>query len=220
MNETPASNVVPAPEAAPKSSPWTSGSAATKVKIKNLKRGSGNTSISFDNDMGFNKVSVGYASVDPRYPIAWSSRTFNVEPTHTETFTDSILPASKLFPYPATKTGSNSSEFARLPIKFENTGGLVMETEIVIPRTGDFEYDASSIPSGTELDCAEGYGWFKSAGCQPKSLRAFAAYDSFSGSGGGNGDLNLYDSAGKPLPVMVNFLSASDMSDKPYLRGF
>lgn len=70
------------------------------------------------------------------------------------------------------------------------------------------------------MDCAAGYAWFESAGCQPKSLRALAEYDSFSGQGGNYGDLYLYDRTGKPLPVIENFLSAYDMSGKAYSKGF
>ena len=220
LSETQNPAIAPAPDAVSKSQSWTSGTSGTKAKLKNVKRTSGSTSITFDNELGFNKVSVGYASVDPRYPVVWSSRTFNVEPTHTETFTDSILPSSKLLPYPSNLSGTTASEFARLPIKFESASGLVLETEIVIPRSSDFDYDEDSVPSGTGMDCAAGYAWFESAGCQPKSLRASASYDKFVGQGGSGGDLYLYDRMGATLPVIENFLSSADMSGKPYLKGF
>lgn len=29
------------------------------------------------------------------------------------------------------------------------------------------------------MECAAGYAWFESEGCQPKSLRAVAKFDSF-----------------------------------------
>lgn len=220
VTESSATQAVPVPEAASKSAPWISGSTGTKAKIKNVKRTSGSTSITFNNELGFNKVSVSYSSSDPRNPTVWSSRTFNVEPVHTEVFSESILPTSKLLPYPANLSGTVTSEYARLPIKFESASGLVLETEMVVPRSGDFDYDAESVPSGIGMECAAGYQWFESAGCQPKSLRALASYDKFVSQGGSNGDLHLYDKVGSPLPVIENFLSSADMSGKAYAKGF
>lgn len=70
------------------------------------------------------------------------------------------------------------------------------------------------------MECANGYAWFESEGCQPKSLRAIAKFDSFVGQGNEYGDLYLYDRLGNRLPTIQNFLSAKDMSGKNYVRAF
>ncbi len=58
LSETRNPSVSPVPDAVSKSQSWTSGASGTKAKLKNVKRASGSTSITFDNELGFNKVSV------------------------------------------------------------------------------------------------------------------------------------------------------------------